>query len=148
MAREARLWTWLSNGLKGLGGLHMRRVENIAEDGGPDVDGCYMGRYFELELKGCDRPARGGPLDLKVRLSQGLWHRRRWSCGGNVWLYVRVGSGRDVKRYLLPGKLTRQISLLDVMPTEEELLHLSVLPPNHHQRELLDRACSREGITP
>ena len=52
MAREVRLWEWLRDGLRGTDGLHMRRVENLVSEGDPDVDGCWHGRYFELELKG------------------------------------------------------------------------------------------------
>lgn len=137
MAREVRLWEWLRDGLRGTDGLHMRRVENLASDGDPDVDGCWQGRYFELELKGCDRPARDGSLDFDVRQSQVVWHRRRWRCGGNVWLYVRVGKGRDVRRYLVPGSLTGQVK---AGVTEAELAALSVLPPGHSAAELLAQA--------
>lgn len=128
MAREVRLWEWLRDGLRGVEGLHMRRVENLVSEGDPDVDGCWKGRYFELELKGCDRPTRGGLLDFDVRQSQVVWHRRRWKCGGNVWLYVRVGKGRDVRRYLVPGSKT---ALVKDGVTEEALAALSVLPPDH-----------------
>lgn len=137
MAREVRLWEWLRDGLRGVEGLHMRRVENLVSDGDPDVDGCWKGRYFELELKGCDRPARDGRLDFDVRQSQVVWHRRRWKCGGNVWLYVRVGKGRDVRRYLVPGSKT---ALVKEGVTEEALASMSVLPSDHRPADLL--ACA------
>ncbi len=137
MAREVRLWEWLRDGLRGVEGLHMRRVENLVSEGDPDVDGCWKGRYFELELKGCDRPARDGLLDFDVRQSQVVWHRRRWKCGGNVWLYVRVGKGRDVRRYLVPGSKT---ALVKEGVTEEALAALSVLPSDHRPIDLLARA--------
>ncbi|AME18068.1 hypothetical protein AAT1_02042 [Pseudomonas phage AAT-1] len=137
MAREVRLWEWLRDGLRGVEGLHMRRVENLVSEGDPDVDGCWKGRYFELELKGCDRPARDGRLDFDVRQSQVVWHRRRWKCGGNVWLYVRVGKGRDVRRYLVPGSKT---ALVKEGVTEETLASMSVLPSDHRPADLLARA--------
>lgn len=137
MAREVRLWEWLRDGLRGVEGLHMRRVENLVSEGDPDVDGCWQGRYFELELKGCDRPARDGTLDFDVRQSQVVWHRRRWRCGGNVWLYVRVGKGRDVRRYLVPGCKT---ALVKEGVTEETLASMSVLPADHRPADLLARA--------
>lgn len=137
MAREVRLWEWLRDGLRGTEGLHMRRVENLVSEGDPDVDGCWMGRYFELELKGCDRPAKDGKLDFDVRQSQVVWHRRRWRCGGNIWLYVRVGRGRDVRRYLVPACLTGRVK---EGVTEAELATLSVLPPDHSAAELLAQA--------
>lgn len=142
MAREVRLWEWLRDNLKGTAGLHMRRVENLVSDGDPDVDGCWEGRYFELELKGCDRPKLGGPLGFEVRRSQVLWHRRRWRCGGNVWLYARVGRGRDVRRYLVPGCRT---GLVAEGVTEEQLAALAVLPPDHSAMDLLRYATDSLG---
>lgn len=148
MAREVRLWEWLRDGLRGVKGLHMRRVENLVSEGDPDVDGCWDGRYFELELKGCDRPARGGCLGFEVRQSQQLWHRKRWRCGGNVWLYVRVGRGRDVRRYLVPGSQTAVVrrALESKVLDEPALAELSVLAHNHTQRELLERAVVTQDL--
>jgi hypothetical protein len=145
MSREVRLWQWMHEGLKYEPGLHMRRVENLVSEGDPDVDGCRAGRYFEVELKGCDRPKRDGKLDFDIRLSQALWHRKRWRCGGNLWLYVRVGSGRQMARYLLPGSLTYELHIRQKKDgiTEEDLLALCVLPITHSQKELLERVVKR-----
>ena len=145
MAREVRLWEWLRDNLRGTEGLHMRRVENMVGDGDPDVDGCWKGRYFELELKGCDRPAKDGSLNFDVRQSQVIWHRRRWKCGGNIWLYIRVGKGRDVRRYLVPGNLTGQVK--EGM-TEADLARVSVLPPGHSAAELLEQAVDSSQVRP
>lgn len=143
MAREVRLWEWLRDNLRGTSGLHMRRVENLVGDGDPDVDGCWNGHYFELELKGCDRPAKGGLLSFDVRQSQVVWHRRRWRCGGNIWLYIRVGRGRDVRRYLVPGSLTGRVK--EGM-AEADLAAMSVLPHGHTALELLERAITTQDI--
>lgn len=140
MAREVRLWEWLRDGLRPVPDLHMRRVENLVSEGDPDVDGCWAGKYFEIELKGCHRPAKGGRLDFEVRRSQVLWHRKRWKCGGSIWVYVRVGVGRDVRRYLVTGNLTGR---LEEGVTEEELEALSLLPPVHSQMDLLRRVIVR-----
>lgn len=136
MAREVRLWEFLRDGLRGLPGLHMRRVENLVSSGDPDVDGCYNGRYFEIELKGLDRPKRQGtPLDLGIRKSQVVWHRRRTRCGGNNWLYVRVGQGADLRRYLVRGC---HVPALEASPpTEAALEKLSVLPSCHTAEQVL-----------
>lgn len=143
MAREVRLWEWLRDSLRGTEGLHMRRVENLVSEGDPDVDGCWQGRYFELELKGCDRPAKDGPLSFDVRQSQVIWHRRRWKCGGNIWLYIRVGKGREVRRYLVPGNLTGRVQ---EGVTEAELARMSVLPPGHTAAELLAQAIDTSSL--
>lgn len=139
MAREVRLWEWLKEGTRDIKGLHMRRVENRVEDGGPDVDGCWNGRYFELELKGCDRPVRGGGLDFEIRRSQYLWHRRRRKANGNIWVYIRVGKGREIKRYLVSSDHIAEIFNNGV--TEQRLAELTIIPPDHTPKELLQVAC-------
>jgi len=138
VAREARLWAWLRDGGAARPTLHMRRVENRVGEGDPDVDGCCAGTYFELELKGCDRPVRGGRLDFEVRQAQLLYHRRRHRCGGNNWFYVRVGRDRETARYLVPGDGDSARRLQDGV-TETELLAMAVLPPDHGVEELLRR---------
>ncbi|XAQ48638.1 hypothetical protein [Xanthomonas phage vB_XeuM-YB23] len=142
MAREVRLWEWLRDRLKGTAGLHMRRVENLVSSGDPDVDGCWNGLYFELELKGCDRPKRGGKLGFEVRQAQVVWHRKRWRCGGNCWIYARVGKGTDVRRYLVPGFKAQAVA--DGV-TEEELAAMSVLRPDHTPQEVLEFATNSLG---
>lgn len=141
MARENRLWEWMRDGLKGTKGLHMVRVENLVNTGDPDVEGCYQGHYFEVELKGCDRPKRGGKLGFEVRTSQTLYHRKRWRCGGNTWIYIRVGANKEVARYLIPGGLVETVDWPNV--TESQLLGLCVLPPQHTPLELLTKIKTR-----
>lgn len=141
MAREVRLWEWMRDGLRGVAGLHMVRVENRVSTGDPDVEGCYQGGYFEVELKGCNRPKHGGRLDFEVRQSQLLYHRKRVRCGGNTWLYVRVGQGRDIARYLIPGSLVYDTDWPNV--TEEQLEGVSVLPAQHTPLELLAKIKKR-----
>ena len=145
MARETRLWEWMRDGLKHTPNLHMRRVENLVSEGDPDVDGCWNGSYFEVELKGCDRPAREGKLDFDLRQSQALWHRKRWRCGGNLWLYIRVGVGPATRRYLIPGKWTYDLRQRQEKEgiAEADLKALCVLPSDHSPRDLLNRAAQR-----
>lgn len=134
MAQEVRLWEWLRDNTKAVKGLHMRRVENRVGDGDPDVDGCLLGKYFELELKGCPRPKTGGKLDFEVRRSQVLWHRRRVRAGGNIWAYIRVGIGREVKRYLVSS--IHMPELFEGV-TEIRLSELCALDPDHSPDKLL-----------
>lgn len=137
MAREVRLWEWLQTGLKYEPRVHMRRVENRVGDGDPDVDGCFDGRYFELELKGCDRPKLGGKLDFEVRQSQLIWHRKRWRVGGNCWIYVRVGRDRSILRYLVPGMYAPEMR---EGVDEQRLAELSAINPTHTPMQLIERA--------
>lgn len=142
MAREVRLWEWLRDGLRGAQGLHMRRVENIVSVGDPDVDGVHRGVYFEIELKGANRAAHAiTPLRFEVRGSQNVWHRRRTRAGGNNWIYVRVGVGSGVARYLVPGHLSERLEGL----SERQLADLAVLPGDHSVDDLMERVT---GVRP
>ena len=134
MAREVRLWEWLRENSRGMPGLHMRRVENLVSSGDPDVDGCINGVYFELELKGCDRPKQGGVLDFEVRQAQVVWHRKRWRVGGNCWIYCRVGKARDIQRYLVPGN---KAQILADGVTEAQLAELSLISPDLDAKSVL-----------
>lgn len=144
MAREVRLWEWLRDGAKGVAGLHMRRVENQAGAGDPDVDGCFNGHYFEMELKGCNRPRTpDGKLVFDIRQSQVIWHRRRMRAGGNLWLYIRVGVGKEVARYLVSAEHTARVQ---AGMTETELAAWAVLPTKHTFTELLSYLVYRKDV--
>lgn len=143
MAREVRLWEWMRDNLKTVPLLHMRRVENMVSTGDPDVDGCWNGDYFELELKGCDRPAKPGSiLNFEIRQSQVLFHRKRVRAGGRIWVYIRVGKGLSTARYLIPSNFLQQIQ---EGVQEEVLASMAVLPPNHTAIEMLRRAIRPTG---
>jgi hypothetical protein len=137
MARESRLWEFLREGWKPIGlQLHYRRLENQVGSGDPDVDGCYLGWYFEIELKGTDRPAHPATaIDLGIRKSQVIYHRKRMRANGNHWLYVRVGIGKTLKKYLVPGRYIGELEANP--PTEQELEALAVLPPSHSAWDVL-----------
>jgi hypothetical protein len=148
MAREVNLWTWIKAGLKGAKGLHMRRVENRVGNGDPDMDGCYNGVYFEVELKGCNRPVRNGPLVFEVRDSQVAWHHKRLKAKGNTWLYIRVGKASDIRRYLLSGSNIACVKDAQDMKqcTEDFLSGLAVLPPRHTAQDFLAKVTSTQKI--
>jgi hypothetical protein len=141
VAREVRLWEWLRDGLKGTPLLDLHRVENMVGSGTPDVEGCFDGDAFMLELKGALRPARPAtPVRLKFQPMQPHWLTKRWTCGGAAWVYVRVGEKREIARYLFPGY---KANLLQEGITEEVMRQHSVLLPYHSQTDLLERARQR-----
>lgn len=118
--RESSLWGWLRDGTSDCEWLHMHRVENSAEEGCPDVEGCGRpdalgvnpGRTFWCELKSLDRPKRPSTPVMRMprHISPGQvnWLERRWSVGGSAWLLVGVGEGRARARYLIQGCLARR----------------------------------------
>lgn len=84
----------------------MTRVENLLEEGWPDVEGCLEGKSFHIELKSAKRPKREttrvlAPDDIRPR--QPPWLKARWMAGGNAFWLVQVGERHRACRYLLPG---------------------------------------------
>lgn len=128
---ETSLWDWLKKAENGLDReLHMRRIENLVGVGDADVSGCYLGRYFDIELKTAGRPARAttNVLNSKanyIRPEQKVWHRSRWAAGGNNFVLLQIGSLKDARRYLIPGLYIRSIE----DRTEDEIVkELDAMP--------------------
>lgn len=105
MATEATLWDWAKQCRRVFGNtIHIERLENLVGAGHPDVEGCYEGVQFWLELKVAKRPARpttklrfGSPL----RDSQVEWGKKRIAVGGRVWYLIQVGSASERQVYLI-----------------------------------------------
>lgn len=97
--RETQLWKWLRDGVADLKSNHIDRVD--AEDR-TDVDGCFAGHAYWIELKTEARPVRRGTL-IRVGLSTGQvdWLQARGEAGAKVWVLVQVGSGAAARRYLV-----------------------------------------------
>ena len=142
MARETRLWEWLQESWRKVPGLHVRRIENLVSSGDPDVAGCFAGSYFEIELKGLDRPARDTTdLHVGLRTEQTRYLEKRTACGGNAWVYIRVGLGRGLRRYLVPARFVQPLIL---GLTEAALAGLAELPGQHSTMDVLRHVTARE----
>lgn len=126
MPYETNLWTWLRNQTKSLTAkkrLHMCRVENWVVPGFPDVEGCFEGESFYIELKGALRPAKPETrVRVKWQPGQKPWLNRRWAAGGSAFVLLRVGMGAGVRRYLIRGD---QMDLVGRVP-ESALLKMSL----------------------
>lgn len=144
MAYEKHLWTWMRDQAKRVRDVEMDRVENPCMRGMPDVNGIYASTEFWVELKGAKRPVRP-TTRLRFELSpwQLHWLTRRWSLGGRVWVYIRVGEGARISRYVVcpgePGHLER----LQAGVTEAELAEMSLLPPDHAFMDAVRRFAHR-----
>lgn len=126
MARESSLWMWLRSARYDLGPfLHMTRVENLVEDGTPDVEGCYDGDSFWCELKSVARPKRETTPCVTarhVRPRQVPWLAARWRAGGGSFFLIQVGEGHGARRYLVTGRLAHMVE----GSTESDLAALDV----------------------
>ena len=121
--------------------LHMRRVENTCESGGPDVEGCLSGRCFNIELKHADRLKTKDLVHIKWQPGQKPWLKQRWKAGGFAWLLIAVGQGHNTKRYLIRG-----IDAFDLgdTTTEEALDDLSVINPKTKASDILLTASGKQ----
>lgn len=142
MSFEANLWKWLREQARPLIAakkLHICRVENWVTPGYPDVEGCLSGRGFHLELKGTLRPARPATrVTTKFQPGQKPWLKRRWAAGGSCFVLLRVGVGREVKRYLFRGD---QLSTVGEVP-ESELNRISLIHPKANGLEVIKCAAN------
>lgn len=143
MSRESSLWKWLEQARLASepGTLHMRRVENLVAEGDPDVEGCYRGGAFNIELKAAPRPARTttrvlAPSDIRPK--QVPWAKDRWAAGGQTYFLIQVGSSAQAARYLVPGNSVSKI----VGATEEELFGLSIIERKARQLDIIALAAS------
>lgn len=96
---EKNLWKWLKGVEQQVkpGALHMERVENTASRGTPDVEGCFQGACFQIELKSV---VRAKTIRTGLTKSQAMFLNARWDAGGRAFLLIEVGGDT---RYLIPG---------------------------------------------
>lgn len=92
---EASLWDRMRRGVGALARVDFQRVENMIEDGTPDVNYCCEhGREGWIELKYRDViPARASTAVFRfngLRDSQVDWITRRSEHGGRVWIFAQV----------------------------------------------------------
>jgi Holliday junction resolvase len=82
--REKNLWGLLRTHWNGPE-CHLQRIETGTQRGVPDVNGCWQGAEFWIELK----VAKGNSAQL--RPEQVAWHLQRARAGGRSWILVRKG---------------------------------------------------------
>ncbi len=85
---EAKLWQDVKKALKD---AHLVRIENKASPGVPDVNGCYDGVEFWIELK----VIKGNSLQLSK--FQKAWIYERTKFGGKVFVLARPLMGSVIK---------------------------------------------------
>lgn len=106
MGSESSLWTNLRKKLVGTySGIDVMRVENMTQDGTPDVNVCHGGREVWIELK----HVHAFPKRLSTTIGKKEWIRRaqvdwayaRIQAGGAVFLLVQV----EREYFLFAGEL-------------------------------------------
>jgi hypothetical protein len=83
---------------------HLKRVHwvtiesRFTESGIPDLEGCYCGKEFWLELK------QAKHWTVKIRPMQAGWILTRCRHGGKVFIAVRRRNKRDDELWLIHGE--------------------------------------------
>ena len=99
--------------------IHFVRVENLIEQGTPDLNCCYEGVEFWLELKADDGRI---PRLSKYQIA---WHYRRYKAGGKSWILQRTQ--KDERLKLFEGSGTKDVG------TWSPVMELSFpLPASRH----------------
>lgn len=108
--KESAVWGWLKGQLPLLKlRHHVHRVENAAEVGDPDVEGCIDGRSFHIELKVAERYRADGSFEVRIKSEQAYWAHRRVKAGGRSWVLIRAAVGQQRLHYLIPGDVTIEL---------------------------------------
>ena len=84
---EQNFWRLIRDHLPG----HKMRVENTTGPGVPDVNGCWEGHEYWVELKilGIKKPTTETNPWLLLDSTQRLWYTQRRDAGGKVIILVR-----------------------------------------------------------
>lgn len=101
---EATFWAAVRKGLSAFPRTDLERVENGCKSDTPDVNYCIDGREGWIELKHVREAPKRAATVVKVdhyTPGQRLWAIRRASCGGLVWLLIRIGD----ETFLLNGAM-------------------------------------------
>ena len=137
---ESRLWKWIRYRTDLIEGLDIGRVENMVGQGFPDVEGCWEGFSFYIELKVVPkRPKtdRGG-ITVTFQPQQPDWLEKRWACGGACYVLIQVGLKHEAKRYLIPGNAVWHFK--DTVIDESILEELSVCNPKDRADVIIKKA--------
>lgn len=89
---EQKLWTML-RGL--LPSVHWQRIETMTGAGVPDVNGCYTGREFWIELK-IITGIKKLSFQSEFRPTQYAWMVNRIKAGGRCFVLGMVESGDEI----------------------------------------------------
>ena len=81
---EKRFWNLIKSHLPG----DVSRIENIVDEGTPDVSGAWSNRDYWVELKICHNKKKLADPTSLCRGSQLIWHLRRARHGSIIFLAV------------------------------------------------------------
>lgn len=84
MTKEQNFWKLIKKYLPG----DVSRVENVADEGTPDVTGAFYNHDYWVELKVCKNEKKFRCPASLCGDSQLIWHLKREEQGSNIFLLV------------------------------------------------------------
>ena len=92
MKPEQRIWRYLQDKIPG----HIVRIESSTENGIPDVNGCYKGFHYWLEIKNEENGV------VKIRKEQHVFAFRRHKEEGTTYLLSKCQMMGTIKLWKYP----------------------------------------------
>ena len=92
---EVKFWKYIKDHLPG----DVIRVENAADPGTPDVNGCIEGREYWIELKVCTNKIKVVKPESTLKDSQIVWHLNRGLQKGSIFLLIRYPMQKMILLY-------------------------------------------------
>ena len=90
--------------------VHWQRIENVAGEGVPDINGCISGKEFWIEAKIAKNKS------FVIRNAQTAWLARRHNSGGRCFVLVR--EDKELRLYKPDGEGGLNLIFRDVMPID------------------------------
>ena len=120
---EVSAYRWLRNEVAVARlGDRLDRLENLVGAGMPDVNGCFNGSEFWIEVKAPTEPKRAStPLfgsNHKLSQEQKNWIKRQQMANGRVHIFIAT----DQRKILIDGKHAEKINEM----TLAEIIGLSM----------------------
>ena len=95
-------------------GDRIDRLENLVAEGMPDVNGCFCGTEFWIEIKAPTEPKRSTTTlfgsNHKVSVAQKNWMLRQMKAEGNAYFFINT----DKRKMLVSGKLADDLNSMTV----------------------------------
>lgn len=146
MAIDGGLWNWMQPKCKTMKGLHIERIENSVGSGRADVNGCFNGGAFDIELKLGDKLKTSDTVDVIFQFHQPGWLRKRWNAGGNAWVLIKLGMANKMRNFLIRACDLGEDMILTTdkkwqwRTSEAHLSDISVIAPNATVEEIIATA--------
>ena len=82
---EVKFWKYIKDHLPG----DVIRVENAADPGTPDMNGCFESHEYWIELKVCTNKKKIVDVKALLKSSQIVWHLNRGIQKGSILVLVK-----------------------------------------------------------